>query len=84
MALRNEIDVGHVDLGIGALDGEQLKIVHGYTRRAETAFKALIQKILVGVETGTLIIKQYARGTNEDTAAKVVRRMSQFADEYAL
>ncbi len=39
MALRNEIDVGHVDLSLFKRD--HLQLIHGYTERAESAFRTL-------------------------------------------
>ncbi len=41
MALRNEIDVGHVELGLFTMD--QLKTLHAFTERAEGAFREMFE-----------------------------------------
>ena len=43
MALRNEIDVGHVDLSLFRVD--QLAVIHGYAEYAEGAFRVLFKRI---------------------------------------
>ena len=44
MALRNEIDVGHVSLAL--LTRRQLSILHGYTEGAERAFREMLDRAL--------------------------------------
>ena len=46
MALRNEIDVGHVVLSL--FTREQLALIHGYTDHAEEAFRILIGVFSIG------------------------------------
>jgi hypothetical protein len=50
MALRNEIDVGHVELGLFTID--QLRIIHGFTERAERAFREMFERLLSRIESG--------------------------------
>jgi len=82
MALRNEIDVGHVDLGLFKPD--HLKLIHGYTERAEYAFRQLLQRVLTRVAEGTYEIAPYTRGPVRHSAVRVVERMQKYAHKYAL
>jgi hypothetical protein len=50
MALRNEIDVGHVELGLFTTD--QLRVIHSFTERAERAFHELFERMLSRIESG--------------------------------
>ncbi len=45
MALRNEIDVGHVELGLFTID--QLRIIHGFTERARLALHRALNRLKV-------------------------------------
>ncbi len=51
MALRNAIDVGHVDLGVFTVD--QLKVIHAYTDLAEGAFEICSSEYLSEPHAGT-------------------------------
>jgi hypothetical protein len=57
LALRNEIDVGHVELGLFTMD--QLKIIHAFTERAEGAFRDLLDRLLSQVESGGFAVTPY-------------------------
>lgn len=50
IALRNEIDVGHVGLCI--FKAEQLKILHSYAENAEESFRKLLARVLDKVSSG--------------------------------
>jgi hypothetical protein len=50
MALRNEIDVGHVDLAI--FTREQLTDIHAFCERAESSFRQLLSRVLQGMQSG--------------------------------
>jgi hypothetical protein len=54
MALRNEIDVGHVELGLFTLD--QLTVIHSYTERSERAFHEMFERLLSFIEAGKIEI----------------------------
>ena len=73
MALRNHIDVGHVGLAIFKL--EQLKLIHGYTERAEHAFRALLANILKRVESGSYIVTPYEVAPATGKALKVLEKL---------
>jgi hypothetical protein len=55
IALRNEIDVGHVELGL--FSTEQLTIIHAFTDRALYAFREMFDRILNRTESGEFQIK---------------------------
>jgi hypothetical protein len=51
MALRNQIDVGHVEFGLFTM--EQLRPLHAYIERAESAFRDLLDRVLEGIVSGS-------------------------------
>lgn len=57
MTLRNEFDVGHVELS--AFKTEELQILHSYADRAENAFRDLLGKVLDKVSSGGFQIESY-------------------------
>ena len=59
MALRNEIDVGHVDLSLFKVD--QLALIHGYTEHAETAFRKLLKRVFDSLASDAFEIDQIGR-----------------------
>jgi hypothetical protein len=80
MALRNEIDVGHVDLALFRVD--QLTLIHGYAEHAESAFKTLFKRIFEKVEANLFEIEPYHPKSAEGEAVKIVERLRQHADRY--
>ena len=80
IALRNEIDVGHVDLALFRLD--QLTLIHGYTEHAESAFKTLFKRIFEKVEANLFEIEPYDPKSAKGKAVKIVERLRQHADRY--
>ena len=80
MALRNEIDVGHVDLALFRVD--QLTLIHGYAEHAESAFKTLFKRIFEKVEANLFEIEPYDPKSAKGKAVKIVERLRQHADRY--
>lgn len=73
MALRNEIDVGHVELGLFTMD--QLKTIHAFTERAEGAFREMFERLLCRVESGEGEIAPHELGPPRDEAIKLIDRL---------
>lgn len=82
MALRNQIDVGHVDLGLFKPD--QLALIHAYVDRAEEAFRVLLDRLLKKVAAGDFEVEPYELGPPRPEAVAVVERLRQYAERYAL
>lgn len=74
MALRNEIDVGHVDLSL--FSRARLKSIHGYTERAEQAFRELLQRVLDGAKSGTWSPAPYESKPPSSTVRAVLERLA--------
>jgi hypothetical protein len=79
MALRNEIDVAHVELGLFKMD--QLTTIHAYTDRAERAFRELFERLLRRVESGEADIVPHELGPPRDEAIKLVERLKSYMAE---
>ncbi len=75
MALRNEIDVGHVDLSI--FKTEQLKTLHAYVERAEIAFRDFLKRIIDKVASGEFQIDHYELRQPSSQAVKLIERLRQ-------
>ena len=75
MALRNEIDVGHVELGLFTMD--QLKVVHAFSERAEGAFRDLFERLLSHIESGKFDITPYTVGVARPKAIALIQRLRQ-------
>lgn len=73
MALRNEIDVGHVELGLFTMD--QLKIIHRFTERAESAFRELFERLLSRIESGETDVASHELSPSRDGAIAVIERL---------
>jgi hypothetical protein len=79
MALRNEIDVGHVELGLFKMD--QLKIIHAFTERAETAFRTMFERLLKTIEEGKGDISAYEGRTPRKEAVDLIERLRKYTPE---
>jgi hypothetical protein len=79
MALRNEIDVGHVELGLFTTD--QLKTIHAFTERAEGAFREMFESLLNRVEAGEVTIAPHELGPPKDEAIKLIERLQRSSAE---
>lgn len=73
MALRNEIDVGHVELGLFKPD--DLTAIHAFVDRAEGAFREMLNTLLAQVESGDFVIAQHELGAPSPAALEVVARL---------
>lgn len=82
MALRNEIDVGHVDLSLFKL--EDLKLIHCYVAKSEFTFKTLIKAIFEKIQSGEFQVDQYERQPVSGSALAVVERMKKHKERYEL
>lgn len=81
MALRNEIDVGHVELGLFTMD--QLRVIHSFTERAEGAFRELFERMLSRIESGEADVVPHELGPPRDSAIAVIERLRKCVDERA-
>lgn len=77
MVLRNEIDVGHVELGLFKMD--QLKTIHAFTERAEDAFREMFERLLSRVESGKADIAPHELGPPKDETLKLIERLQESA-----
>lgn len=75
MALRNNIDSAHVDLSI--FTRKQLRVLHAYTEVAETAFRELLKRVLVGIETKQYTPAQYGEPSRRRSVEKIIDRIAQ-------
>jgi len=80
MALRNEIDVGHVDLALFKMD--QLSIIHNYVEHAESVFKVLFKRIFEKLEDDSYKVEPYEPKPADGKAVKIVEKMRQHAKRY--
>ena len=81
MALRNDIDVGHVELGLFTLD--QLKTIHAFTELAEGSFREMLERFLNRVESGQVDVAPHELGPPKEAAIKLIERLKQSAAEAA-
>ncbi|UCG16636.1 MAG: hypothetical protein JSV19_01095 [Phycisphaerales bacterium] len=75
MALRNEIDVGHVELGLFTMD--QFKTIHAFTERAEGAFREMLERFLSRIESGQADIAPHELGPPRDKAVQLIKRLQE-------
>lgn len=75
MALRNEIDVGHVELGL--FKPEHLTVIHAYIERAENAFREMLEILLTQVESNEFKVAHHELGPPSDRALQVVERLKE-------
>jgi hypothetical protein len=75
MALRNEIDVGHVELGLFTMG--QLKTIHAFTEHAVSAFRAMLARLLERVASGGAEVASYELGTPSPAAVALVKRLQE-------
>ena len=80
MALRNEIDVGHVDLSLFKVD--QLALLHGYTEHAETAYRKLLKRVFDSLASDTFELEPYEPASAVGEAVKIVERLREHAERY--
>lgn len=80
MALRNQIDVGHVSLAL--FKREQLTLVHSYVEYAETPFRLLFKRLIERVDSGSFEVEAYEPMPAGGDAVKTVERLSEHAERY--
>jgi hypothetical protein len=73
MALRNEIDVGHVALCLFKPD--HLTLIHAYVDRAEEAFRLLFDRLLKKLVSGKFEIEPYELGSAKPDAIAIIERL---------
>ena len=73
IALRNQIDVGHVELGIFSVD--QLSIIHTFTEKSEVSFRGLMDRVITRVESGDFKLQPYEVGPARTRAINIIERM---------
>jgi hypothetical protein len=73
MSLRNEIDVGHVELCLFTL--EQLTVIHDYVERSEQAFRALLQRVVDRLTEGRFDVAANDLRPQSVDALRVIERM---------
>ncbi|OPX38570.1 MAG: hypothetical protein B1H12_02145 [Desulfobacteraceae bacterium 4484_190.2] len=76
IALRNEIDVGHVELGLFRM--EQLKMVHAFTERAESAFRIMFQRLIKAIEEDRFDVTAYKDSKPRKEALDVIERLREY------
>jgi hypothetical protein len=81
MALRNEIDVAHVDLSIYKL--EQLTVIHNYVERCEFAFRGLFKKLLKQLEGGTYSVPRYTPTPPSSATVRIIDKLRDSMRELA-
>lgn len=74
IALRNKIDVAHVDLSI--FTREQLQVLDSYTERAEIKFRDLLRKVFNKLEDKSYSIPEYADLKPRPEAIKTIESMA--------
>ena len=81
MALRNEIDVGHVDLSLFKVD--QLALIHGYVEHAERAFRLLFKRLFEATTSGSFKIEPYEPKPTAGEAVRVIEKLRDHEKRYA-
>jgi len=76
MALRNEIDVGHVQLSL--LSQAELNVLHKYTDEAEKAFRSMLQRLLDKIESGYDVIPKDPTAVLDPRTAIVIQRLTKY------
>lgn len=75
MALRNEIDVGHVHLALFKPD--HLRALHSYTEGAETAFRKMLKLLFSRIRTGEYDCASPGSMKPSNAALTVIERLAE-------
>ena len=79
MALRDEIDVGHVDLSL--YTRRQLNALHRYTQAADNVFSGLLQRLMLHMEKGSFTLIPHAPSSPDSVARRIIEKLERhFAD----
>ena len=73
LALRNEIDVGHVELGLFTRD--QLSLLHAYAERAEDSLRDMLGRVMNKVKSGEFEITPYELELPNQKITKLFERL---------
>lgn len=76
MALRNELDVGHVQLSL--LSQAKLNVLHRYTDKAEGAFRSMLQRLFDKIESGYDVIPKDPTAVLDPETADVIQRLRKY------
>lgn len=79
LAIRNELDVAHVELGLFTM--KQLRILHAYTERTENVFRDMLKRVLEGILAGTFEVSICDLGTPRREALAVIERLQQYTPD---
>lgn len=82
IALRNEIDVAHAQLGLFTAD--ELRVIHAFAERAEEAFRGMLEQLTKMVESGESPLAPYIVGPANSDAKKLVERLRRHTPPNAL
>lgn len=74
LALRNQLDVGHVFLSL--LEASQLAAVHEYVDRAEDSFRELLRRVMDGMQAGSFVVDSYDDAGPRRAVVEVINRIS--------
>lgn len=80
IALRNQIDVGHVYLSL--FKREQLALIHSYVQYAEMPFRLLFKRVMERVASGSFEVDVYVPMSAAGDAVKTVERLREHAERY--
>jgi hypothetical protein len=75
IALRNQIDVGHVHLSV--FSREQLRLLHAYATRAEDTFRKLMVRVLTRIADGSFDVPEYTDLSPDRDAIRVIERLAE-------
>lgn len=79
MALRDEIDVGHVDLSL--YTRRQLNALHRYTQAADNVFSGLLQRLMLHMEKGSFTLIPHAPSSPDSVARRIIEKIERhYAD----
>jgi hypothetical protein len=75
MALRNEIGVGHAQLGLFTMD--QLRVIHAFTDQAESMSRKMFDRLLKAIEAGSFDVESHILEAASPTAVAIVERIKE-------
>ena len=76
MALRNVIDIGHVDLSL--YSRRQLDALQNYTEFAKSAWGDMLQLLMDQIADGKYVLDQYVQSPADSIAARIIERIEKY------
>jgi len=76
IALRNKVDVAHVDLSIFSLEHRQ--VLHTYTEKAEIEFRKLFQRLFSKIEDKSYFLPEYDNLKPRTEAVNTINKLAGF------